>query len=368
MMNVVINTNSFLKKDDKDYAVFFNDCIQQIIINNPTQDFFLIYPAKNNTDSRLQNRFDIITSQHKNLLMRNYWNAYTLPKIISKNKAAVFINFDFTANIKVKIPQCVVVPNCDILTDNGLSKKQILNIFNTCLLLICASETEKMQLVKMYNAPLQKLIVCPLAIDQSFIINEDSDKESTKEKYASGKEYFLFSGEINENNNLINLLKAFSFFKKRQKSNMQLVINSKTVLPDNAFIKSLQSYKYRDEVKIYFDLPPAESFKITAAAYTFIWPAVNNNRYAPVLQAMNYGVPVIVNDTLLMREICEDAAMFTNANSFENIADKMMILFKDENQRNDLISKGKLRCNLYSIQNSCKILWQNLLKCIDTSL
>ena len=63
------------------------------------------------------------------------------------------------------------------------------------------------------------------------------EKELIKEKYADGKAYFLFSGDINQRSNLINLLKAFSFFKKRQKSNMLLLIAGNA---DEAFKKELK--------------------------------------------------------------------------------------------------------------------------------
>ena len=37
------------------------------------------------------------------------------------------------------------------------------------------------------------------------------EKETIKEKYAEGKEFFLFTDAIGAENNLIALLKAFSF-------------------------------------------------------------------------------------------------------------------------------------------------------------
>ena len=44
----------------------------------------------------------------------------------------------------------------------------------------------------------------------------DEEKTATKNKYTEGKEYFVYAGAIHPRKNLINLLKAFSVFKKRQ--------------------------------------------------------------------------------------------------------------------------------------------------------
>jgi glycosyltransferase involved in cell wall biosynthesis len=59
-----------------------------------------------------------------------------------------------------------------------------------------------------------------------------------------GNEYFIYSGEIGTHKNLLNLLKAFSAFKKRQKSNMQLLIAGKCLDGNTKiFLKALRLFK-----------------------------------------------------------------------------------------------------------------------------
>ena len=66
-------------------------------------------------------------------------------------------------------------------------------------------------------------------------------REKVKEEYADGNEFFLHAGNINEDKNLMNLLKAFSAFKKRQRSNMQLLIIGKSGNNATKFKNSLRS-------------------------------------------------------------------------------------------------------------------------------
>src|SRR5450755_4519234 len=51
-----------------------------------------------------------------------------------------------------------------------------------------------------------------------------AETESIKTQYTGGRSFFLFIGNIGEQHHLVELLKAFSSFKKWQQSNMQLVI------------------------------------------------------------------------------------------------------------------------------------------------
>ena len=219
----------------------------------------------------------------------------------------------------------------------------------------------KNEICKTYTVATEKAAVIYTGAGDFFL--QDDEKEKTREKYSEGKEYFLFTGEISTANNLVNLLKAFSFFKKRQKSNMQLIIATKTISSNNAFVKSLNSYKYRNDVKLMQDVEEDELVKITAAAYAFVYATRQDVFYTRVLQAMQCGVPVIVSNTPIMHEICGEAALFTDPAIFENIADKMMLVFKDENQRNDLITKAKKQAAQFPLSSANHLLWQHIIKC-----
>ena len=139
---------------------------------------------------------------------------------------------------------------------------------------------------------------------------------------------------------------------------MQLLIVANNYLPGSLFEKSLQSYKYRNEVKLLPNLPEDELVKIIAAAYVSVYATFKTASYRSVVQAMQCGVPVIVSNTLLMNEICKDVALFTDPAVFKNIADKMMLAFKDETLRNDLVAKGKLRAASFNVSAANDLLWQ----------
>ena len=190
-------------------------------------------------------------------------------------------------------------------------------------------------------------------------------KDAVKEKYTEGLEYFLHTGPVNTGSNLITLLKAFSFFKKRQKSNMQLLLASKSVVTDKEFIKSLASYKYRDEVKLLDNLSEENIAQITAAAYALIYPSFYNACGTSLLHAMQSDIPVITGNNTAMPEICGDAALYINPNDFNDIAEKMMLLFKDEDLRNQLIIKGRHQAGMYNWDKTADKVWGIILKCTN---
>ena len=362
-MNIVIN-NRVLPGNNSYAQSFFSEYILKIIEAHPEHSYFLITDNIAGTSNPVNGITNIaVAPVSKNIFSLKFWYRFKLSALLKKYAANIFININSIASLNIDTPQCLLVADIAMLEGLSFSKKDIRSFLNKATTIITFSQFAKNKISKDYFIDEQKIIVFYMAGDNGYLPISETEKEASKEKYASGKEYFLFTGELNTANNLIHLLKAFSFFKKRQKSNMQLVIATKTVLPNNAFIKSLASYKYKDDVKLLFDLPQQELATLTASAYAFVYAPTENNFYLPVVQAMQSCVPVIVSNTILMNEICGDAALFTDPAVFEHIADKMMLLFKDESKRNELIEKGKQQAAQFTIEKSSQVLWQNIIKC-----
>jgi len=365
-MNVIINTRLPAKHALYWQGNFIKYCLLKVVAANPQHHFFFI--ANSITDKNLISKnSSIVTDAPKttSILLWKIWYSYKLPVLLKKYKAGVFINMDSICSLKTNVPQCLIIPDLSLQSLFSFYKKNTAAFFKKASSIITFSQFVKNEICKTYTVATEKVAVIYTGASDFFL--QDDEKENTREKYSEGKEFFLFTGEINTVNNLVNLLKAFSFFKKRQMSNMQLLIATKVISSDNVFVKSLKSYKYRNDVKLLQDVEEDELVKITAAAYAFVYATHQGVFYARVLQAMQCGVPVIASNTPIMHEICGDAALFTDPAIFENIADKMMLVFKDENKRNDLITKGKKKVAQFPLSSANQLLWQHIIKCAGIS-
>ena len=365
-MNILINVKILPKIVHYNTAEFFNDFFLDVVSDHPEHDFFLI---GNNelTNTLFFSNLTILPSAPESILLKKIWFSYKLPSLLKKHKIDIIIHLDNSCFQKTIIPQLVLVPDLSLFPLTYLSKKNTFVSLDKATAIVTFSQTNKNNICKNFKIKEDKITVIYTGPSNKFIALEFQETESTKEIYSEGKEFFLFSGDINANNNLINLLKAFSFFKKRQKSNMQLLIITKNVLPTNSFIESLKTYKYRNEVKLLVDLLPNEVAKIMASAYSFVFAPHQSNDYVQLLQAMQCNVPAIVSNSLLMNEIASEAVLYTDPAIFENIADKMMLLFKDEGKRNELIRNGKNQSEQYSAALTSVHLWQTIVKCAGTS-
>ena len=187
------------------------------------------------------------------------------------------------------------------------------------------------------------------------------EREQMKEKYADDNEYFLCTGNVHPAKNLVILLKAFSLFKKRQKSGMQLLIAVGADWKNDEFLESLRLFKFRDDVKVQRNIDIDELAKITAAAYTTVYPSSFEGFGMAPLESMRAGVPVLTSNISAISEICGDAALYFDPNDPADISQKMMMIYKDEKLRKEFIEKGFEQVKNYSWEKTSVHLWKQIL-------
>ncbi|HNO00539.1 MAG TPA: glycosyltransferase, partial [Chitinophagaceae bacterium] len=156
----------------------------------------------------------------------------------------------------------------------------------------------------------------------------------------------------------------FSIFKKRLQSNMKLVIAGRLAWQYGSFIESLKTYKYRSDVVLTGYLEESELVKITGAAYALVYPSLFEGFGVPPIEAMQCHTPVITSQSSAMQEITKEAALYANATDPADIAEKMMMLYKDENLRNVLIEKGKTVSATYNWEITADLVWLSVIKAL----
>ena len=209
-----------------------------------------------------------------------------------------------------------------------------------------------------YSINERKFCVVYPAAQQIFQPLNEAVKQEVRKKYCDEKSYFIYAGTNQQRNDLLNLLKAFSVFKKRQQSNWKLVLTGNPSQYSRKFMDDLRSYKYRSDVVMATNEKQDDAARLIGSAYALICAAYNDGSVFPILQALRCQVPVIAADTPAGREIAGDAALYAHPADPENIAAQMMMLYKDESLRSMLIEKGKMAGARYSLDKSAELLWQ----------
>ena len=143
---------------------------------------------------------------------------------------------------------------------------------------------------------------------------------------------------------------------------MQLLIVAEDAATENHFTDNLKTYKFKSDVNVISDAKPDAVSNIRAAAYAFIAPALHDTHLIEAINAVSNKVPVVVDSRAEVQELFGNAALYADMGKFEDIAEKMMQLFKDEQLRNKCIDIGLEQIKQHDNKNAVDLLWQSIIR------
>lgn len=372
-MRVAVNTRFLLNDYLEGYGHFVYETFSRIVKNHPEHEFIFIFDRPYNPKFVFaENVKPVVTGPPaRHPVLWKYWYDFKVPAVLKKYKADVFVSCDGFCSLTTKVPQCIVMHDLAFLHFPAFNKKAhalfykryTAKFLEKAKVIVTVSEFSKQDIVTQYkNADASKIEVVYNGVRETFHPLSEEEKNVVKEKYTDGKEYFIYSGAIHPRKNLMNLLRAFSAFKKRQQSNMKLLLVGRLAWKYESFVEKMKTYKYRNDVVMcgYFEDP--ELTKVTGAAYAMIYPSLFEGFGLPVAEAMRSNVPVITSKNSPMQEIAKEAALYFDPADYKDIADKMMLIYKDENLRRKMIEQGKETVSQYSWDRTAELLWQSILK------
>lgn len=374
-MKIAVNTRFLLKDYLEGYGYFIYETFKRITAAHPEHEFIFIFDRP--YDQRFvfgSNAKAVVTGPPaRHPLLWKLWYDIKIPALLRKYKADVFVSCDGFCSLGTKVPQCLMVHDLAFLHYPSLIPKSHLLYYKRytpkmlakAKAITTASAFSKNDIIDQYGVSADKINVVYNAAKEIFVPLTDEEKQATKAKYTGGKEYFIYAGAIHPRKNLVNLLKAFSLFKKRQQSSMKLVLTGRLAWKYDSFVKNLKTYKYRDDVVMTGYVGEEEIKKLIGSAYAMVYPSLFEGFGVPVLEAMQSDVPVITSLNSSMQEIAKEAALYADPESPADIAEKMMLLYKDEKLRSQLIEKGRVTGKQYSWEQSAEHLWQSIEKAMN---
>ena len=371
-MRIAVNTRFLLQDHLEGVGYFIYETFKRITARHPEHEFIFIF------DRPYDQRFVfsktvkpvVMGPPARHPLLWKFWYDIRIPAVLRKYKADVFVSCDGFCSLGTKVPQCLVIHDLAFLHYPSFNKRSHLSFYkkntakflNKATSVATVSAFSKKDILAHYVIDTNKIDVVFSAAKEGFHPQSDSEKKATKNKYTEGKEYFVYAGAIHPRKNLLNLLKAFSVFKKRMQTGMKLVLAGRLAWKYESFAKDLRTYKYKEDVILTGYVPEEELVKIIGASYGMVYPSLWEGFGVPVLEAMQSDVPVITSPDSSMQEMAGEAALYAKPEEHTAIAEQMMLLYKDEKLKKELIGKGRIVAKEYSWDRTASLLWQSILR------
>lgn len=237
--------------------------------------------------------------------------------------------------------------------------------------LLSISEHTKRDFIHYLRVPSRKIEVCLLGVENKDI-DADSSPHPSLEEYIDtswgylkrpltlqNRPFLLFVGGADPRRKLADLVAAFNNLRARGHE-VDLVFTGDTMLgrkkvPHVELQEYFEQTSYMEYIHFLGFTSDDERNWLYRNALVFVYPSAYEGFGLPVLEAMQYGTPVITYDNSSIKEIAGDAALY--ANDFKTIATEVEQLLNDASLRKKLAEKGIRQATKFSwAQTSKKII------------
>jgi glycosyltransferase involved in cell wall biosynthesis len=371
-MIIAVNTRFLLPDALEGYGYFTREVLKEITKAHPEHQFHFFFDRPFSDEFLFSSNVTghVLQPAARHPLLWKYWFDVKVALQLKKIRAHVFLSPDGQCSLTTRVPQCLVVHDLGFLhypdgyqkSHQAYYKQYTPKFIRKAAVVATVSQFSKNDIIDKYNVPTENVAVVYNGVKEVFRPASFEEQMAVKDHFTGGGEYFLYTGAIHPRKNIINLLKAFSIFKRRMQSSLKLVLAGRLAWKNEEFLDLLKTYKYRSDVVLTGYLKETELARLMAAAYAFVYPSHFEGFGVPVAEAMRCGVPVLTSNDSAMQEISQGAALYFDPANVDDMAYKLMFIYKQEGERKDLIEKGKAIAARYTWQRTAEALWECIMK------
>ncbi|MFA9219788.1 MAG: glycosyltransferase family 4 protein [Sediminibacterium sp.] len=361
-MRIAINTRLLIPGKLEGIGRFTFETIKRMAHRFPEHEFHLLSDRKK--DDYWQFGKNVI--QHRVFpparrpWLFDWWFDYSVPFVLKKIKADIFVSPDAHASRRCPVPQLTVIHDINFVHYPEFMPKKYANYWNSrtadfvklSTRLATVSEFSRADISKTFNVSETAIDVLCNGIDHTFVPVEEHKKEVIRDRFSQGKKYFLFVGALHPRKNIHRVVEAFN-------AAVEQGVESSLVIAGNKFWNypeldsALAKINYRTNIRFLGHVHTADLPVLMSAAEGLIFPSLYEGFGIPLIEAEACGVPVVASKGTVMEEVSNGSAFFVNPTVVSEIAEAIVKI--EQGQRNPA-----MREHTYTWDKAAELLWESI--------
>ena len=299
----------------------------------------------------------IIASSFEKETDRLKLQLFSLNNTLKQNRIALLHCFDYLTPLQRPAYAKIIATIHDLIwlenpNTYSLPKRLFKKVFFSHSIrkadaLIAVSKTSKESLIQHYGHGYdQKTKVIPNGLRNTFVTIK---KQGNHERLIKG-EYIIAVGRYLPHKNYERLIKAYAHCNTKA----QLVIAGSDMDKSVVLQRLAQELGLNDKLLLLKNPTDAELISLISHASLFVMPSLTEGFGLPLLEAMSLSTPVLCSDIPVLKEVCENAALYFNPLRIEDMAAKITYALNSSPILQKLIENGHERVQAFSWENSAK--------------
>lgn len=213
---------------------------------------------------------------------------------------------------------------------------------------VAVSEFTRITFCQRLHVSIDKCFTAPLASSETFAADRTTDgRQQARDRWQLGKRVILYVGMLQPHKNLRTLISAFALLPQHLDATLMIVgpLNpaQRAVLLHHTNVDGVT-----DRIRLLHDLSDDDLASAYRLADVFVLPSLAEGFGLPVLEAMTSGLPCVVSDIPVLREVAGDAALFVNPKDPTSISAAITLVLRDADLAKQLAARGRLRASDFS--------------------
>jgi glycosyltransferase involved in cell wall biosynthesis len=212
---------------------------------------------------------------------------------------------------------------------------------------VVISDATKKDLMKFYHVPEDCIFTvyagCNVCLEKP---EADSARKVIAERFGIHDDYILYVGTLEPRKNIENIVKAYARLYQKGIPVKLVIAGMKGWMFDGIF-DTVKKNALADQVVFTDYISHEEKQCLYRLAKVFVYPSFYEGFGLPVLEAMDYGIPVVTSNVSSLPEVAGDAALMVDPYDCQAIADAMEQLLVNDQLRGQLIEKGMERVKIF---------------------
>lgn len=371
-MEIVVNTRLLINNKLEGMGWFTYETLKRITQKHPEHHFVFLFDRYYDEEFLFADNVTplVLSPQARHPFLFYWWFEFSVAGFLNRFKPDLFLSPDGYLSLKAKCKQLAVIHDINFEHyPNDVSwivRKYYKHFFpkfaRKATRIATVSEFSKKDIVDCYKINANNIDVVYNGCNDLYKPISKELQQTTKQKFSSSCEYFLFVGSLHPRKNIARLFQAFDQFKSTENSSVKLVIVGEKYRWTNEIKSAYLNMKFKEDVVFTGRLNTEELHHVIASALAMTYIPYFEGFGIPILEAMNCETPVITSNITSMPEVAENAALLVDPFSIQSISSAMISIYKDENLRNSLIEKGRKRKLDFSWDKTADELWESIEK------
>ncbi len=210
--------------------------------------------------------------------------------------------------------------------------------------IVTISQFCKSEIIKFYSFPENDIIVIYPGLSKLPNLSPH-EMRVFFDKYDISKKYILFVGTIQPRKNIVRLIEAYNKLNK----DIQLVVVGKLGWKYKPILNAMNTSSKRDQILILDYVSSPQLRLLYEHAECFVLPSLYEGFGIPVLEAIQYGCPIVVSKRSSLPEVAGEAGIYIDPENSDDIAHGLEIALQlNPEEKNVLIKKGREHIKKFS--------------------